>query len=285
MVDTARRLLDSLSEEEKQLAVFPADSDDCRKWSNPELILYECGIRLEHLEENKIYLILELLRSSLSEKGFAKVRGAMKTNKFLGHICERQAILNEYSYCGPDEGVEICAEEGRLGLQLMQSLAPKHQQKAQTYVKMHDPVMPKGRYNPADQRHLAGAFQDNRVIPYEGVLAQNLTKEQQDLLMAIVAEFLILLPSKPLAIRLQQIRSWICETYFSWIGGYGPDDPFYYRIQSPVVLLEFDHHSGVFLTNEEPAKYHIHTIQRLPNGNDYGKEVKRMALLAAESRS
>lgn len=66
------------------------------------------------------------------------------------------------------------------------------------------------------------------------------------------------------------------ETYFCWIGGYGDHDPFYYRIQNPVVLLEFDHHSGVFLTNEEPAKYHIHTITRMPNGNDYGQELIRL---------
>ena len=40
-------------------------------------------------------------------------------------------------------------------------------------------------------------------------------------------------------------------------------------------MCEFDHHSGVFLTNAEPAKCHIHTIVRAPNGNDYGKELLR----------
>ena len=35
-------------------------------------------------------------------------------------------------------------------------------------------------------------------------------------------------------------------------------------------MLEFDHHSGVFLANSEPAKFHVHTIVRLPNGGDYG---------------
>lgn len=40
-------------------------------------------------------------------------------------------------------------------------------------------------------------------------------------------------------------------------------------------MCEFDHHSGVFLTNDEPAKCHIHTIVRTPNGNDYGKDLLR----------
>jgi hypothetical protein len=31
----------------------------------------------------------------------------------------------------------------------------------------------------------------------------------------------------------------------------------------------------VFLTNREPAKCHIHTIVRAPNGNDYGKDILR----------
>ena len=51
--------------------------------------------------------------------------------------------------------------------------------------------------------------------------------------------------------------------------------PFYYRIQSPVVFIEFDHHAGVFLTNAEPAKFHVHTIVRTPNGNDYGVDLLR----------
>lgn len=103
-----------------------------------------------------------------------------------------------------------------------------------------------------------------------------MTAEQQGLLMSTIAAFLVLLPPKPLKFRLQQIQEKLPETYFSWIGGFGSADPFYYRIQSPVALFEFDHHSGVFLTNEEPAKYHIHTIQRLPNGNDYGRVLREL---------
>ena len=49
-----------------------------------------------------------------------------------------------------------------------------------------------------------------------------------------------------------------------------------YRIQSPVTFIEFDHHTGVFLTNDEPAKFHVHTIVRTPNGNDYGLDLLRL---------
>ena len=40
-------------------------------------------------------------------------------------------------------------------------------------------------------------------------------------------------------------------------------------------MLEFDHHSGIWLANEEPAKCHIHTVVRTPNGNDYGRDLLR----------
>jgi hypothetical protein len=45
----------------------------------------------------------------------------------------------------------------------------------------------------------------------------------------------------------------------------------YYRIQSPVVIFEFDDHSGVWLTNTVPQPFHIHTTERTPNGNDYAR--------------
>ena len=66
------------------------------------------------------------------------------------------------------------------------------------------------------------------------------------------------------------------ETHFCWIGGFEEQSPFYYRIQSPVIFIEFDHHTGVFLTNAEPAKFHVHTIVRTPNGNDYGIDLLRL---------
>lgn len=61
-------------------------------------MLFNCGVRLENIDEIKVSYILDLVKHSLSERGWAKFRGAMKTNKFLGEICARQAILNEKSY-------------------------------------------------------------------------------------------------------------------------------------------------------------------------------------------
>jgi hypothetical protein len=108
------------------------------------------------------------------------------------------------------------------------------------------------------------------VIPYEGILVASFTHDQQDMVSAIFERYLLYLPETSRRMKLQHIQSFYPDTYFSWIGGFGDSDPFYYRLHSPVIIIESDHHSGVFLTNERPAKFHIHTILRTPNAGDYG---------------
>lgn len=175
---------------------------------------------------------------------------------------------------GPYAGTRILHEEERLGLKLMQSLSDEEQAKAQTYKVMKDPAMPKGRWNHDDQRHLCGAYRDNRIVPYEGVIVGSMTAQQQELVVRILEQYLLYLPHKSRDVQLERIKTFFDETYFSWIGGFADEDPFYFRVQSPVILVEFDHHSGVFLSNKEPAKFHIHTLLRLPNGGDYGHALR-----------
>ncbi|KAJ4264516.1 hypothetical protein NW762_005718 [Fusarium torreyae] len=177
---------------------------------------------------------------------------------------------------GKHQRTRILQREETLGLQLMQSLSPETQARAQVYKKMKDPAMPHARWNHDDQRHLCGAYRDNRVVPYEGVLVSELSKEQQDIAASILEEYLLYLPQKARTIRLAECKRWFHETYFCWIGGFEDADPFYYRIQSPVIIVEFDHHSGVFLTNQEPAKFHVHTLLRTPNAGDYGMALRKL---------
>ena len=177
-------------------------------------------------------------------------------------------------------GTQILNTEGDLGLRLMQSFPNELRAKAQIFKLMRDPRMvqngdlAKDRWNRDDQRHLCGAFRDNRIVPVEGICVADFTAGQQQLVLDITEHFVLYLPDKARKMRLQQVKSHFSATYFSWIGGWGVDDPFYYRIQSPIIIMEFDHHSGVFLTNSEPAKFHIHTILRTPNAGDYGSALR-----------
>ena len=175
---------------------------------------------------------------------------------------------------GPHAGTRILQAEESLGLQLMQSLSPPLQEHARVYKQMHDPAMPPGCWNRDDQRHLCGAYRDNRVVPYEGIAVSAFSDYQKTLLYGILEQYLLYLPARARQVKIDHIRQYEAETHFCWIGGFGDDDPFYYRIQSPVILVEFDHHSGVFLNNEEPKKFHIHTLLRTPNAGDYGSALR-----------
>ena len=70
------------------------------------------------------------------------------------------------------------------------------------------------------------------------------------------------------------------RTWFAWIGGTDDSSVFYYRIHSPVILIEFDHQRPAnlaFLAKDRklPTQQHIHVVVRTPNGNDYGKDLLR----------
>ncbi len=173
---------------------------------------------------------------------------------------------------GPHAGLTgPFADRIDLGLRLMTALDPGQRRAAVVFEQMVDPAMPEGRVHPGDERHLAGAFQDNRVIPVEGVRVADLPAEAQQHALAIAESFVRLLPEGPRAARLREIAAHLDQTWFSWIGGHEPGDVFYYRLQSPVLIAELDHHCGVFLDYDTPKTFHIHTVLRTPHGNDYGR--------------
>jgi hypothetical protein len=181
-----------------------------------------------------------------------------------------------YADTGPFAGMHLFEDEERAGLALMRSLSRQQQKVAIVAHSMMGGDLPPGRRHFADNLHLSGAYQDNRIVPYEGLRASELSARQLRDLMDLIAAYVAPLPSGPLAARVADIERHLAETHFCWIGAYDDSSPFYYRIQSPVVFIEFDHHAGVFLTNAEPAKFHVHTIVRTPNGNDYGIDLLRL---------
>ena len=324
LVAAAKGLLAVLSSCERGAVQYSVDAPEWRVWSNPEFLFNPCGLRLEELGSESRSAILRLIETSLSPKGFDKARGCMKTNAFLGQLCQLETIMNEWSYnfllfgapsldgpwgwnlyghhlclnCfvlggqmvisptfmgaepniideGPNKGLKLFNTEENVGLALMRSLPSSLRERATVYKTLRDPAMPEGRVHPGDERHLGGAFQDNRVIPFEGIPVGEFSAVQKRQLVDIVGAFISYLPEGPLAAKLARVEASLDRTWWSWIGGHGDEDPFYYRIQSPVLMAEFDHHAGIWLTNQESAKCHIHTVVRTPNGNDYGKDLLR----------
>lgn len=181
-----------------------------------------------------------------------------------------------YADTGPFAGTVLFEDEERAGLALMRSLDPTQRREAIVAHAMMGGDLPPGRRHFADNLHLGGAHRDNRIVPYEGLRAVAMTPLQRRNLLDLVAAYVAPLPSGPNKARIEEIERHLDDTHFCWIGSFDEESPFYYRIQSPVVFIEFDHHAGVFLTNAEPAKFHVHTIVRTPNGNDYGIDLLKL---------
>lgn len=182
---------------------------------------------------------------------------------------------------GQFAGAAAFQDEEYNGLLFAQGLDPDQQRKAIFSNSIHEADLPEGRFQGFDGLCYGGAYRDNQVVPYEGVTGDDLTAKQWQGLMDLAESYLKTLPDGPLAAKMEDLERHRAATHFCWAGGLEQQSVFYYRIQSPVTMIEFDHHWGVVLDNPTPERFHIHTTVRTPNGNDFGIDLLRLHLQSA----
>jgi hypothetical protein len=102
-----------------------------------------------------------------------------------------------------------------------------------------------------------------------------MTPAQRDLLAKLIALYTDRLPPGHDQLRLDEAKQHLNETIFAWIGQFDPVSPFYYRVYSPVIFIEFYHQPGVALPDTGYNRRHAHALVRTPNGNDYGRALLR----------
>lgn len=173
---------------------------------------------------------------------------------------------------GPLAGVEVFAAEMAGGLELINALSVAQQDQALLYPSILPGTLPPHLDHWIDGRMQAGAFRDNAVLPYQGVRGDDLDDAQRAVLMRTIDGHLGWARADHAAARSRQVEECLDNTWFSWLGGVDGDAPFYYRIHSPVVLIELDQHPGMVLDIPNPSRHHVHTIIRTPNGGDYGAD-------------
>jgi len=172
---------------------------------------------------------------------------------------------------GPNAGLRTFEEEENKGLEFYNSLDETQKRTATLWKEK--------KYNFSQ----AEAFRDNEIIPYSGIQAHSLNENQRILLLKLIKEYVTRIKSEHAAVKMKEAESHLNDTWFCWVGGSSEEAPFYYRIQSPVLMIEFDHHEPVFIIekgkpNPGPVKWHVHNVVRTPNGNDYGKDLLRQHL-------
>jgi hypothetical protein len=163
---------------------------------------------------------------------------------------------------GKYAGTRVFAAEEEQGLALMRSLSADEQGRATI-----------GKDLPGEL--LTAAFCDNRRIDPTGIRYGELLPESRERLEALLAIYTGRIRSGHAENRYSEAKRHLSDTLFAWIGPCDDVSPFYYRIVSPVILVEFDHMPGIVYNNDTPSRDHIHTVVRTPNGNDYGKDLLR----------
>lgn len=310
--EAAERFLQSLTDEQRDRTTFTVDDEEWLKWNNVHRYARQ-GVSFKEMSEPQRTTAFAMMRAGLSAKGFEKSRNVMKLN---GHLAELMKNFDEYgeflynltvmgtpsdttpwgwqldghhlivnyfvlgdqvvmspSFMGSEPvtattgqyaGTTVLQDEQNKGLAFMRALNAD-QQKTAT-------IQPAKTANNA----LSQAFRDNLVLDYAGLPGTQLTVGQRTMLLEVIGEYVGNMADGHAKVKMEEVRKHLDRTHFAWIGGSGPDDPFYYRIQSPVILIEFDHQTPVALGGPRvPGKIHVHTVVRTPNGNDYGKDLLR----------
>ena len=311
VVEAARSLLATLTAEQRQAACFAIGDEAWRMWSNIHPWLMRHGVCLAELGGDQRAAALGLLRESMSASGYRTARDIMKLNEHALEITGKPDEYGEWYYwvsvfgtpsagepwgwqidghhlnvnCfvlgdqlvltptfmgsepvlarfGKYAGTRVFGAEEEQGFALMRSFSLEERQRATLSTDLPSEV-------------LTAAFNDNRRIDAAGVGYCELSPEGRERLQGLLATYVGRLRPGHAEIRYAEAKRHLNETHFAWIGHFDDASPFYYRVQSPIILVEFDHQSGIVFDNDTPSRDHIHTVVRTPNGNDYGKDLLR----------
>ena len=311
----AEKFLAALGEEQRRKTQFPVDDVEWRKWMNQSFYVRQ-GVGFNEMSAAQREAAFGLMRASLSAKGLQLSRDIMKLNHTLGelnhdnfveygewlywitvmgtpsatepwgwqidghHLIVNYFVLGDQvvmtpSFFGSEparatsgkyRGTSVMQEEQAAGLAFMKALT-KEQRTAATL-----------RTSKDGNDNLTEAFKDNVVLDYAGVPVRTLSDAQRRQLLGLIGLYVHNMRDEHARVRIDEVNAHLDETYFAWIGGIEPDSVYYYRIHSPVVLIEFDHQKPANLRHlypDAPYRDHIRAVMRTPNGNDYGKDLLR----------
>ena len=309
----ARKFLASLTPPQLSQTTYPVDDPEWRKWMNQHFYVRQ-GMGFKDMSDAQREAALGMLGASLSAKGLKLTRDIMRLNHTLGELNNNNFVeYGEWLYwitvmgqpsetepwgwqldghhviinyfvlgdqvvmtpmfvgsepvmaeSGKYRGTAILQEEQNEGLAMIASLAEAQRRAAIIEV------------SKTGNNNLTEAFRDNVVLDYAGAPARSFSPAQKERLVRLIGLFVNNMREGHAKVRMSEVQEHIDSTYFAWIGATDKDAVFYYRIHSPVILIEFDHQRPAGLRHiygQQPIRQHIHVVVRTPNGNDYGKDL------------
>jgi hypothetical protein len=152
-------------------------------------------------------------------------------------------------------GWRVLNQEEDLGLRLARSLTETQRKKAVASQEVPRDI-------------ITAAESGKRLVDHWGISYPELDKQQKELLLAMVREFVFNLELDKAQVEYAKIeKAGFDKIYFGWIGATEEKKPHYYIINSPTFLIEFDNNGG-----PRESANHIHAIWR-EKGNEYGEDV------------
>jgi hypothetical protein len=319
--NAAERFLASLTAAQRAKTMFAVDDPEWRKWMNQHFYVRQ-GVSFSEMTDAQRTAAFGLLQATLSSRGFRLTRDIMRLNETLAELSGDHDFLGEWLYyitvmgkpsagepwgwqldghhaiincfvlgdqvvmtpyfagsepvaatSGKYKGTVILQEEQDRGLAMVQALGDAERKKA---------ILD---FSKTGNNNLTEAFKDNVVLDYAGVRVADLAVSQRRQLVDLARLYIGNMDDGHARVKMEEIARHLDSTWFAWIGQTTPDGVFYYRIHSPVVLIEFDHQRPANLARfaadaRQPTRQHIHVVVRTPNGNDYGKDLLRQHYLA-----
>lgn len=308
----AAAYLRSLTADQRRLGSFEVKSAAWRQWCNVHPYLMRHGLCLKALEPIQREAALALVRESMSASGFETARNVMRLNDYVRELTGRAEEYDEWYYwmsimgqpsanepwgwqidghhlivncfvlgdqlvltpnfmgsepvsgeTGKYAGIRVLEAEESKGIAVMRALEPRQRDRATIAA-----VLPSELF--------AAAYRDNLELGYRGISWNELSDHQQRLLEDLIATYVGRVRPGHAEVKFAEVKRHLSDTWFAWIGRWDDEvSPFYYRVHSPVVLIEFDHQAPVALEDPTRTRNHIHTLVRTPNGNDYGADLLR----------
>ncbi len=311
--EAAQSFLSSLSQAQRDKTLFGVDTDQWRKWSNIHPTLLRHGTALFEMNDEQRERAFALLRESLSQRGFEEAIDIMHLNET---VLEMTGRLDEYgedlywlSIMGEPSATEpwgwqwdghhliinyfvlgdqVVATPTFLGAEPVHAKSGKYagvrafkgdeDRGLALFRTLSESQLIKTVIAPETAgEDFTTAFRDNLELNYAGIRFNELSTAQHDLLLQLIDYHVGRIPPGHARVKIEDVKRNLNDTYFCWMGGGAENGVFYYRVQSPVMIIEFDHQRGIaFREHTKPYKDHIHVILRTPNGNDYGKDLLRL---------
>jgi len=153
---------------------------------------------------------------------------------------------------GPRKGTRVLAAEDDLGRELVTSLDGEQKKVAIVDQKAYKDIFTMASRKAALEGQPSG------------LAAAKLNAKQFGMLMALLEEYAGNVPEQMAQARMEQIKKAGKNMHFAWAGSLERGGPHYYRIQTPVFLIEYD--------NTQNDANHIHSVWRDYNG-DFGLDL------------